>query len=274
MLALYEALGTPFAYKKFSSGIVAQFVGHNIDYKTVSLGITEKRGAWLLEFLENLKRDRFTVHMRRFAEFLGRLGFVSRVLCWMKPHLVPLYTWSAALDKGTVATMPKMVRLVCLYLQQQLMARSFMYFCRRPVTIPGDLFRTDAKYASGKVTFGGYHLHNGQWFSLSVGPIEALYLFKENGDSQWASAPSELLAVIVALWCFDFLKDSNERRSIDLWAQGGTDNRSIEQMVKKSATTRWPLVLVNVQLSDCVMRAGLRVGLVWRLGMRTLLRTI
>ena len=38
-----------------------------------------------------------------------------------------------------------------------------MYSCRRPVTIPGDLFRTDAKCESGKVTFGGYHLHNGQW---------------------------------------------------------------------------------------------------------------
>lgn len=69
---------------------------------------------------------------------------------------------------------------------------------------------------------------------------------------------------MVALWSFDFLKDPSERRSIDLWVQGGTDNRSIEQMVKKSATTRWPLVLLNMQLSDGLMRAGLRVGLVWR----------
>ena len=194
MVALYETLGTPFAYKTFSGGIVAQFiVGYNIDYKMVALGITEKRGAWLLEFLENLKKDRFTVHMRRFAEFLGRLGFVSRVLCWMKPHLAPLCTWSAALEKGTAATMDKIVRLVCLYLQQQLVSRTFMHSCKRPVTIPGDLFRTD-----GKVTFGGYHLHCGHWFSLSVGPNEAPYLFKEKGDSQWASAPSELLAVMVA----------------------------------------------------------------------------
>ena len=66
------------------------------------------------------------------------------------------------------------------------------------------------------------------------------------------------------MWSFDFLKDTGERRSIDLWVQGGTDNRSIEQTVKKSAATRWPLVLVNMQLSDCLMRAGLRVGLVWR----------
>ncbi len=47
-----------------------------------------------------------------------------------------------------------------------------MYSCRRPVTIPGDLFRTDAKCETGKVTFGGHHLHSGHWFSLS-GPNEA-----------------------------------------------------------------------------------------------------
>ena len=264
LVALYEALGTPFSYRKFSGGIVAQFVGYNIDYRLVSLGVTERRGAWLLEFLANLRNDRYTVHMRRFAEFLGRLGFVSRVLCWMKPHLAPLYTWSAALDKGTVATMPKMVRLVCLYLEQQLEARSFMYSCKRPKCISGDLFRTDAKCENGRVTLGGYHLTGGQWFSLSVGPREAPYLFKENGDSQWASAPSELLAVMVALRAFGFLNESGDRRSIDLWVQGGTDNRSIEQMTKKAATTRWPLVLVNMQLSDALMKAGLRVGLKWR----------
>ena len=126
---------------------------------------------------------------------------------------------------------------------------------------PGDLFRTDAKCDSGKVTFGGYHLQSGQWFALSVGPSEAPYLFKENGDSHWASAPAELLAVMVALWSFGFLKESSERRSIDLWVQGGTDNRSIDQMVNRAATTRWPLVLVNMQLSDCLMGAGLL--LVW-----------
>ena len=97
-----------------------------------------------------------------------------------------------------------------------------------------------------------------------MGAREAPYLFKENGDSQWASAPLELLAVMVALWAFGFLNESGERRSIDLWVQGGTDNRSIEQMTKKAATTRWPLVLVNVQLSDALMKAGLRVGLKWR----------
>ena len=263
-LALYEALGTPFACKKFSGGIDAQFVGYKLDYKMVALGINAKRGAWLLEFLASLKKDKCTVHMRRFAEFLGRLGFVSRVLCWMKPHLAPLYTWSAALDKGTVATMPKLVRLVCMYIEQQLLAKTFMYSCKRPLVIEGDLFRTDAKCETGKVTFGGYHLGDGRWFSLSASPSEAPYLFKANGDSQWASAPSELLAVMIALQVYGFLDDSAERKQFDLMVQGGTDNRSIEQMTRKAATTRWPLVLVNMQLTDSMMRSGVRVGLKWR----------
>ena len=121
--------------------------------------------------------------------------------------------------------------------------------------IEGDLFRTDAKCETGKVTFGGYHLGDGRWFSLSVSPSEAPYLFKANGDSQWASAPSELLAVMIALQVYGFLEDSAERKQFDLMVQGGTDNRSIEQMTRKAATTRWPLVLVNMQLTDSMMRS-------------------
>lgn len=257
MLALYEALGTPFAYKKFSGGVEAQFVGYKLDYKMVALGINEKRGAWLLEFLEALKKDKFTVHMRR-------LGFVSRVLCWMKPHLSPLYTWSAALDKGTVATMPKLVRLACIYIEQQLRPKAFMYSCKRPLVFEGDMFRTDAKCETGKVTFGGYHLKDGRWFSLSVTPEEAPYLFKAHGDSQRASSPSELLAVMVALQIFGFLEELSERKNFNIVVQGGTDNRSIDQMLRKAATTRWPLVLVNMQLTDSMMRSGIRVCLQWR----------
>ena len=47
--------------------------------------------------------------------------------------------------------------------------------------ITGDLFRTDAKCESGRVTHGGYHLTGGQWFSLSVGPHEAPYLVIRSG---------------------------------------------------------------------------------------------
>lgn len=53
------------------------------------------------------------VQTREFAEFLGRLGFVAQLLTWMKAHLSPLYSWSAATAAGTVANFPKLSFFRC-----------------------------------------------------------------------------------------------------------------------------------------------------------------
>ena len=55
MLAIYETLGTPFSYHEFIGGLQVQFVGYLLDYKEVKLGITMKKGDWLLDFINNLK---------------------------------------------------------------------------------------------------------------------------------------------------------------------------------------------------------------------------
>ena len=110
-ITAYELLGTPFSYAKFRGGLSAEFVGYFMDYKEVAIGIVARRGESLSNFNVEMSRNGFTVSMRLFAEFRGRLGFVARVLTWLKPFLAPLYTWSAALDRSTVATAPKLRRL-------------------------------------------------------------------------------------------------------------------------------------------------------------------
>lgn len=85
---------------------------------------------------------------------------------------------------------------------------------------------------------------------------DAPYLFKSDGASQWASAPAELLAVLVALHCFGYLGKRSTRTEMEVWIQAGTDNKSNEALLKKRSTTRWPLLLVNMQLSSLLMEAG------------------
>lgn len=51
---------------------------------------------------------------------------------------------------------------------------------------------------------------------------------------------------------------------MEVWIQAGTDNKSNEALLKKRSTTRWPLLLVNMQLSSLLMEAGLRLMLKWR----------
>ena len=263
MLAAYEALGTPFQYAKFAGGIEVTFVGFQLDYGRCKMGVTAKRGLWLLNFIKEMEEARYTVHMRRFGEFLGRLAFLARVLVWLKAHLAPLYSWAAALAKGTVATAPRMVVLVLKFIFRQLADCSFMYSCHRPIRLLGEQFRTDAKCAQGFVVLGVHHLATGRWFSLRLDPEQAPYLFKPDGESSWASAPAELLATTVALVLFNY-GEGRERMTVPVYLAAGTDNQSNEALLQKGSSTKFPLALINMQLTHMLMRWGMRLELRWR----------
>eukprot|EP00435_Cladocopium_sp_Y103_P068191 s408_g31.t1 len=263
-LLVYEILGTPFSYGKFSGGLQVQFVGYLLDYRECLLGITKRRGDWLVTFIDDMLRSNGTIYMRRFNEFLGRLGFVSRVLIWLKPFLAPLYTWSSALDKSSVATSPKLVLLVLRFLRERLHECTYMNTCLRPETMAGELFRTDAKCETGRVVLGGHHLVHGEWFALEVGPSQAPFLFKESGDSQWASTTAELLAVLIALHLFGCLKRNKKEHPVPFRVTAGTDNKANDHLLRKGLTTKWPLCLVFMQLTVAIMSARVFIQLGWR----------
>ena len=105
---------------------------------------------------------------------------------------------------------------------------------------------------------------DGRWFSLEFGEAELPCLRTDGGDSQWASTPAELLAVLFALHCFDYLDCTGERREVSLAIQGSTDNKANDALSKKGSSTRWPLMLINMQYSHLLKQAGLRVNLQWR----------
>ncbi|CAE7248686.1 mettl24 [Symbiodinium sp. CCMP2592] len=236
-LILQDLIGVPFAYHKFKGKTLA-------------------------------RKARFVVSVRKFAEFLGRLGFVSRVVYWIKPHLAPLYAWSAAASKSHVAKMPDTVILTLLYLEATLKDINFKVAPGRQREETGHLFHTDAKCADGYVVLGGWDssqdLSVAPWFSIVVKPADAPYLFDEDGKSQWASASAELLATLAALWIFGHLKESSSQRRLPVAIAGATDNQSNEKLLRKQSTTKWPLMLINMQLSHLLRKACLRLSLTWK----------
>ena len=62
----------------------------------------------------------------------------------------------------------------------------------------------------------------------------------------------------------DRLTVAKHRKAIELQLAGGTDNRANEALTLKRATTRWPLMAVNMQLSSSLSRARLALRLKWR----------
>ena len=267
-LACFEMFGTPFAYKKFRGGLTSAFVGYELSYPDQRVGISESRGQWILKWVAEARASKFVVSVRRFAEFLGRLGFVSRLLVWLKAHLAPLYSWRAAVNESSVARMPDTVILTLEYLDLTFRDMSFKVAAARTTKREGVAFRTDAKCADGYVVLGGWDCsgstQESRWFSLRITPSEAPYLFDSEGHSQWASASAELLATLAALQVFGHLDPSPVRRLITIEVLAQTDNKSNEGLSKKGTTTKWPLLMVNMQLTHLLMKASLKLNLGWR----------
>ena len=257
-------VGTPFGYHKFKGGFSSEFVGFHIRYDLSEVGISKKRGDWLVDWIRNAERNRFVVPARDFIEFLGRLGFVSQLLTWLKPHLSPLFAWSAVTAKSTVGKLPETVILTLRYILFELGSESYMVSTKPLVQFSGERFRTDAKCADGYIVLGGWEIDARRWFSLKLFPQDTPYFFKPNGESQWASTAAELMASLVALQVFGWFSPSKDRKSIELQLVGGTDNRANEALTVKRSTTKWPLMAVNMQLSSSLAKSRLGLLLKWR----------
>ena len=57
------------------------------EYPSYKLGLSPKRGSWLVEWLRGLAESG-KAEARSFAQGLGRLGFASIALDWERPFLV------------------------------------------------------------------------------------------------------------------------------------------------------------------------------------------
>ena len=263
-LLAFELIGTPFGYHKFKGGLSSEFVGFHLKYDIAEVGISEKRGNWLVSWIEKLADQKFVVAAREFVEFLGRLSFVAQLLVWLKPHLSPLFAWASVTSRSTVGRLPETVILTLRYILLELRDETFMVSTDIPRKFEGDQFRTDAKCATGFVVLAGWEICSRRWFSFRVLPSDAPYLFKENGDSQWSSTSSELLATLAALEAFGWKKEERHRKDLQVALTAGTDNRANEALSEKRATTRWPLMAINMQLSSRLSRARAALSLRWR----------
>ena len=124
-------------------------------------------------------------------------------------------------------------------------------------------FFTDAKCEDGRVVLKGWEslgpVGSARWFSISLKPEDAPYLFDAEGRSQWASASAELLATLAALHLFGHLKPVQRLRQFPVVIPAVTDNGGNEALSRKQSTTKWPLMLVNSQLSHHLMKAMLKL---------------
>ena len=92
-ITLLEMAGLPFSFHKFRGGFQMDFVRFWVDYTRFKIGMSERRVAWLVNFVEELISNEWLLHIRQFQEFQGRWGFAAQVLypgsdrCWHRATL-------------------------------------------------------------------------------------------------------------------------------------------------------------------------------------------
>ena len=166
---------------------------------------------------------------------------------------------------GLVGRLPDTVILTLRYILGELSTETFLVSAKRPVYFETEQFRTDAKCADDYIVLGGWELKSKRCFSLRLTRKEVPYLFKPcGGGSQWASTSAELLASLTALHAFGWLSMAPTRRTVALSLCGGTDNQANDSLSTKRSTTKWPLMLINMQLSSALSKARLNLRLRWR----------
>lgn len=94
MIVGWLLVGTPFSWKKFRGGVALDFVG----FCRFRVGLSEKRADWVIKTIDLLEQANFVMSGRSFSELLGRLGFASQAVPWIRPLLGVLYSWDSVLS--------------------------------------------------------------------------------------------------------------------------------------------------------------------------------
>ena len=262
---MWVLCGSPFSWGKCRGGLQVDWIGYWLDYATFSIGISEARCHWLIRWAESILQCG-TLLVRGLAEGLGRLGFATGILEWGRPFLAPLYSLVSVASKSALVSLPMLPRLCLMWIVEQLKEGRRTADCRHSPKDLGEIFRTDSKATDSEVTLGGWECARGtlpgqaRWFSLTISPAQAPWLFAK-GHASRTIASSEMLGSLVGIVLF---APSGRLTSGLTRCRGITDNLGNDFIVRRMLTTKLPGAIVLMQLATLLGERGLWLDLCWR----------
>ena len=264
-LFLYELLEIPITWKKVRGGAEVDWIGYHLDVANFARGINESKRSWILNWVDS-KLQQGGVLGRELKSVLGRLSFVAGALRQVRPFLAPLFAWSSSLAGGTFAKFPDAVIILLEFVREEV-ARKPVRGLEPLLASPTDIFRVDAKAAGEEIVIGGWEFWNGtplsqaRWFSFKLNRRNAAWAYLK-GDPFRSIATLELIGVLAAVMVL-----APEAK----WAKGDstvtlsalTDNLGNTHVLKKFASSRYPLSIVAMELATQLDRRGIELDLQW-----------
>ena len=261
------ALRVPISWKKASGGLAYSWVGLEVNLREWSLGISERRAAWLLGWFDRVLADD-RILMRELREALGRMVFVYGAIKHDKPFLAPLFAFLATRPDGACAELPLYVRMVLEWLRTRLRTRRAQEVPAARHTA-GSLFRVDAKAEGMSVAIGGWsptrdehgviQKSQSKWFHIRLTPEDAPWAFAR-GLPAHSISTLELLASLVGLV---LLVPPSSPGAGTVTITGFTDSQVSASVVARGMSTTYPLCCVAMELSAQLELRKLDLSLEW-----------
>ncbi len=265
VLLFLTVLGAPLSWRKTRGGQSVEWLGYWIDLRQGTLGIAERKVAWLRNWISKALEDQGVLG-RDMKAALGRMGFLSGPLKHARPFLVIIYRWTAHLGQGAFVKIPLAVQLTMRYFLAAVEAQPV----RPPKGLPrvgGEIFRVDAKADKGLVSIGGWESFGGtppgkaRWFSVVLDRSNAPWIFVK-GEPFKLIAALELLAITVSVMAFgpgSSWQDLAGRSVLTAY----TDNLVNSYVLGKFMSTSFPLSVVLMELALQLQLMQLEMELQW-----------
>jgi hypothetical protein len=130
-------------------------------------------------------------------------------------------------------------------------------------------FKADAKADGPLVVVGGFEapsagssLFMARWFSLTLTPELAPWAFIWENEAYRTIASLELFASLLCLVLF--VSPNPIRSDVEIVLTGVTDNAGNEALMSRLMTSKFPLCLVLLELSEQMQARGCTLDLHWR----------
>jgi hypothetical protein len=263
---IMDLFSTPFKWEKTRGGLQTDWIGLHTDYRRYMLGLSQSRAKWLTDWCREVAKDQ-RILPRVFAAGLGRLCFSANALMWERPFLGPLFAWSSAVAKLTSEVrVPWAVCFILLYLANRFEKGDRLMPPPSTRIDNGILFKTDARADEEEAWVGGWEPHQSgdlkksRWFALQVTRDWAPWAFIKN-NPQRLIASLELLGTLLGVIFFSDKWSNGSRGSVV--GRAITDNLGNSFIVSKQMTTKFPVTLLLMEMTEWLRELDLVLNLQW-----------
>ena len=267
-LMMCNLLKIPIKWSKTRGGLQCEYVGYFFDWVLLKGGLSERRARWLVDWSIKTVKDRI-IAVRECRAALGRFAFSAILLRHLLPYLGPFYAWVAALGDGAVLPLPAALMILLKWMGEQVQQKSLVNLRLTKPRRMQKSFLADAKADGEEVCIGGYMVDSNdpsntkeaKWYSIQLNRQNCPWAFVKQGQAFRCIAALELLATLMSLILLCPVNE--ETTEAEMAMEAFTDNLGNEGLVVKNLTSKFPLYLILLELTEQLKYRKVQLELTW-----------